>query len=220
MGVNFCSFCGIEGLFSSHTAFSKYHVPKVIASYGATAILCFNALQVPLAQPKNIFFGHFVGSLLGLGVQKFFLDQRGRDIVWALGALSFALTLVAMVVLNCVHPPAGALALLPSLDDRKRDMGWWYLTVQIVSSFLIVCVALITRNVMRRYPVYWWLPEATGSPLRSPDECPPVELKSTEKKPRFTIRVTVDNLLVPDQLQLDEVELDVLETLQAKLRQM
>lgn len=57
--------------------------------------------------------------------------------MWALGALSFALTLVAMVVLNCVHPPAGALALLPSLDDRIRDMGWWYLTVQIV--FDCVC---------------------------------------------------------------------------------
>ncbi|CAN3367947.1 hypothetical protein DICA1_F38864 [Diutina catenulata] len=219
----FCGMALLEGLFSSHTAFTQYHVPMVIASYGATAILCFNASQVPLAQPRNIFMGHFVGSLLGLCVQKlFFLGSGARANMWASGALSVAVASVAMSVLNCVHPPAGASALLPSIDDRIREMGWWYLPVQIVSSLLIICVAMITGNVVRRYPVFWWSPEATGSAARSPVEFTPAKSASTKSSKNVvedTITVTGNTLLVPEQLQLDEVEIEFLETLQAKLRE-
>lgn len=157
------SFCGIallEGLFKSHNVFTDHHnAPMIIASYGATAILCFNAVGVPLAQPRNIIFGHFVSALIGVCISKLFgLSEAGEKSIWAGGALSVGLASVAMLILNCVHPPAGASALMPCVDEGIRSMSWWYLPAHLVSSVLITCVALITVNVVRRYPQYWWSP--------------------------------------------------------------
>ncbi|KAK6201643.1 HPP family-domain-containing protein [Scheffersomyces amazonensis] len=170
------SFCGIaliEGVFKSNTAFTAHNAPLIIASYGASAILCFNASQAPLAQPRNVLIGHFISALIGICIQKLFsLSERGRDNYWASGALSVAVASVAMSILNCVHPPAGASALLPSADESIRAMSWWYLPAHLVSSVLIISVALITGNIIRKYPVYWWTPAPVGKAKVEPEPEP------------------------------------------------
>ncbi|QRG37487.1 hypothetical protein FDK38_001862 [Candidozyma auris] len=181
------SFCGIAllaGVFQSHTAFTAHHAHNIVASYAATAILCFNASQVPLAQPRNIFTGHFLASLIGVCIEKLFsLSAGGRDNYWAAAALSVAVASVAMSICNCVHPPAGASAMLPSIDENIRKMGWWYLPVQLVSSLLIIPVACIFGNVFRRYPVYWWTPGECGlywkkEEKKEPEKAEPSEVES------------------------------------------
>lgn len=232
------SFCGmalLEGVFKSHTALTKFHPPMIIASYGASAILCFNASQVPLAQPRNVFMGHFIGSLIGLCIQKLFsLSEGARDNYWALGALSVAVASVLMLIFNCVHPPAGASALLPSIDDRIRAMLWWYLPIQIILSVLIISVALITGNIVRRYPVYWWLPEPTGTAYTSPQPPPPDAAAANEDPEKVieelivstpvgdsvSVVISPHNIDIPPDLDLDDVELQWLHTIQEKLQQL
>ncbi|CCE82686.1 Piso0_002424 [Millerozyma farinosa CBS 7064] len=244
------SFCGIallEGIFKSHTVFTKHHAPMIIASYGATAILCFNSSQVPLAQPRNIFLGHFTSSLIGVCITKLFsLSHQGRANYWAAGALSVGVSSVLMSILNCVHPPAGASALLPATDVEIREMSWWYLPVQIISSLLIICVALITGNLLRKYPIYWWSPETHETPAAvkptktvhsdnisvspnfsttsSPDHEEENKLaieeeKGIERASEYDkILVEVGRMWIPDSLDLDPVEMEWLESLQVKLK--
>lgn len=228
------SFCGIallEGVFISNTVFSLHHAPMIVASYGATAILCFNAALAPLAQPRNILVGHFVSSLIGVCIQKLFnLSVRGQDHYWASGALSVALLSVAMSVLNCVHPPAGASALLPSADEQIRLMGWWYLPVQLVSSVLIICVACITGNVVRSYPVYWWTAGKVGKPEQKPmeEKIEPVivsESLDIEHGVEYIagaqdITISQTKITVPGDLQLDDIQLEWLDTIQKRLAQL
>lgn len=224
--ASFCGIAVIEGVFKSHTAFSEHHAPLIVASYGASAILCFNASQAPLAQPRNALVGHIVSSTLGVCIQKLFLlSQAGRDHYWAGGALSVAVSSVVMSILNCVHPPGGASALLPCLDDRVRAMGWWYLPVQLVSSVLMIAVACISGNVVRKYPVFWWSPATLGrkrSPGTdtSPVEKQPLAASTLEQgvvqfvKGRTTMEIGPDAILVPEGAALDELELEWLMTLQ------
>lgn len=168
------SFCGISllaGVFQNHTVFTSHNANNIIALYAATAILCFNASQVPLAQPRNILMGHFLSSLIGICIQKlFFLSEGGRSHTWASAGLSVAVSSVAMSICNCVHPPAGALAMLPLIDQHVRNMSWWYLPVQLVLLVLIIPVACIFGNVFRRYPVYWWTPADCGSFWKKPEK--------------------------------------------------
>ncbi|EGW30207.1 uncharacterized protein SPAPADRAFT_144437 [Spathaspora passalidarum NRRL Y-27907] len=222
------SFCGIaliEGIFKSQTVFTAHNAPLIIASYGATAILCFNASQAPLSQPRNILVGHFLSALIGLCIEKLFsLSQAGRDNYWASGALSVAVASVAMSIFNCVHPPAGASALLPSVDESIRSMSWWYLPVQLVSSVLIICVALIFGNILRKYPVYWWTPAPVGKPkpkedLESLSEGEPHSEGGITVVPGIhTITITVDSVMVPEEIDLDEIDNNWLEGLQSRLR--
>lgn len=198
------SFCGIlliEGVFRNHTAFTSHNTPIIIASYGASAILCFNANGVPLAQPRNVLLGQFVASLLGVCIEKLFLlSENGRNHYYIGGALSVGVSSVVMLILNCVHPPAGASALLPFVDDSIRSMSWWYLPVQLVSSVLMIVVALITGNVMRKYPIYWWYPT------------PPLA-------PKPALVVTKDEVKFPKEVDLDENEIQLLYQIQYKFQE-
>lgn len=220
------SFCGIallEGLFKSQTVFTSHHVPIILASYGATAILCFNASSAPLSQPRNVLVGHFLSSVVGVCIQKLFgLSETGRNHYWASGALSVAVSSVVMTIFNCVHPPAGASALLPSIDEQTRQMSWWFLPVQLISSVLIICVALIFGNIIRRYPLYWWTP----APLRSHDTAETPSSSSTNDEiegityipdiNRFEI--SEDGILAPTNVELNELEVEWLAILKNKLK--
>ena len=56
--------------------------PLLMAPFGASCVLLFAASGSPLAQPRNVIFGHFLSSLIGL----IFLQFIGDGIV----SISFA----------------------------------------------------------------------------------------------------------------------------------
>lgn len=216
------SFCGIallEGVFKSHTVFSAHHTPMIVASFGATAILCFNAHHAPLSQPRNIIMGHFVSTLIGICIQKLFLlSAAGRNNYWASGALSVAAASTAMSILNCVHPPGGASAIIPSIDAQVQEMSWWFLPVVLIMSILITCVALITGNVIRKYPSFWWTPVSLSPDLEDDLEKIPPE----PKRPRFVsdvhyvdkidyVKITANGIVLPTRLDIEEIDMEWLE---------
>lgn len=231
----FCGIAIIEAVFKLHTAFTEHHPPLIIASYGASAILCFNATASPLAQPRNVIMGQFVSSLIGICIEKLFsLSEAGRENYWAGGALSVAISSVAMTVLNCVHPPGGASALLPCADAKVRAMGWWYLPAQLVSSVLMLAVACLVNNIIRSYPVFWWtvgtidkhpvvvepenIEESSVTLSRYPlvkaaSELPNIQFVAD----RTTIDISDGHVLVPEGLELEGLEMEWLASLQKLL---
>lgn len=245
--ASFGAIAMLEGMFLEHTVFSKHHVNHVIASYGATAILCFNASQVPLAQPRNILFGHFLSALIGVCIQKLFSLSHGAALnYWASAGLSVGVASVLMSVCNCVHPPAGASAMLPSIDPNVREMSWWYLAAHVVMSVLIIAVACITGNITRRYPTFWWTAGECGMAYKTPVKpqpqepqelqpsqpqqqpsqplSPPVSTKVSSDiqfVPALrSVEITAYGIRVPAELELDDVSLQWLQSLSADLHNM
>lgn len=229
---SFCAIIVIESVFVNDNSpiFAKHHAPIIIASYGASAILVFNATPAPLSQPRNVFVGHFLSSLIGICIQKLFsLSQGGVKHYWVGGALSVGISSVLMSIFNCVHPPAGASALLPLIDEQIREMSWWYLPVQIISSALIITVGLITNNVLRRYPMHWWVPnKPVARPVAKPEPKPSqIEEKLIEPETTVTnsdsnnnnlrIEITTNSLSVPDFIDLTEDQHNALQQLQKQL---
>lgn len=216
------TFCGIallEGVFKSNTVFRHHHLPMIIASYGAAAILCFNANHVPLAQPRNILVGNVISSIIGVGIEKLFgLTSAGRSHYWASGALSVAVSSVVMTVLNCIHPPAGAAALLPSVDVTIRSMGWWYVPAHVVSSVLMIAVSCITGNIIRTYPQFWWTPKKPQpEPPKSKDPTPQL-LSDIVYADTDSVTIGLDHIIVPKGLDLDMVDIETLEEIRSRLK--
>lgn len=56
---------------------------------------------------------------------------------------------------------AGATAILPALSADVRDIGWYFLPVVILTSTLVMVVALVNNNIQRRYPAFWLYPHTT-----------------------------------------------------------
>lgn len=89
-------------------AFLSYgdYAPLLITSFGATAVLLYAAPESPLAQPKNVFFGHLFSACVGCAFCMLF------GVTWLTVTLAVTLAIVLMVVTNTTHPPGGATALV------------------------------------------------------------------------------------------------------------
>ncbi|EJD04511.1 uncharacterized protein FOMMEDRAFT_155653 [Fomitiporia mediterranea MF3/22] len=164
----------LQAVFGHTHYFIERNVPSIIASYGASAVLCYGAIEAPLAQPRALLGGHFISALIGVCITKLFhLNSHFESLRWLSGSLSASLAIVVMQMTATTHPPAGATALLASVNDDVLAIGWYYLPVILLSSTLVLVSALMVNNIQRRYPVYWFepaLPPVAPSPSQFPPE--------------------------------------------------
>ncbi|WP_186297167.1 HPP family protein [Shewanella algae] len=100
----------------------------LMAPFGATMVLLYALPQSPLAQPKNIFFGHLLTCALGL----LLLHTLGVSPL-TLG-LGTGLGVGLMMLTNTTHPPAGANPLLVMLAGAE----WQFLLTPVVSGLLLI----------------------------------------------------------------------------------
>jgi len=136
-------------------------------------VLCYGAIDSPVAQPRALVFGHFFSALIGICIAKLFHllpDERYNQLEWLAASLSTSVAIVIMQMTKTVHPPAGATALLPATDSLIFAMSWYLLPVVLLSSALVLVTALLINNIQRRYPVFWIAPDAPPAPAAKPAE--------------------------------------------------
>jgi CBS domain-containing membrane protein len=126
------------------------HLPMLVASMGASAVLVFGVSHSPLAQPWPLIGGHIVSALIGVACAKFIPD------VLLAAALAVALSVFAMHLLHCLHPPGGAVALIPVLMQSSGtgvDFGFVLAPVGLNALAMLV-LALAINNLLpgRQYP--------------------------------------------------------------------
>ena len=122
--------------------------PLLLGSFGASCVLIFGFPDVPFSQPRNIFFGHGLSSLIGLATLAL-CGPHG----WAV-ALAVGLSMAAMMLTRTVHPPAGSNPVIVFL----LQPGWGFLAFPtLAGALLLVIVALLYNNLRssRGYPGYW-----------------------------------------------------------------
>ncbi|MCR1816719.1 HPP family protein [Aliarcobacter butzleri] len=126
----------------------NYNNLLVMGSFGASCVLLFGFPKSPFSQPKNVIFGHFLSSLIGL----IFLHFVGNDYISM--ALALATAIALMMATKTVHPPAGSNPLIIFL----LGANWDYLVFPtLVGSIILVIVSLFYNNLHknRAYPQYW-----------------------------------------------------------------
>lgn len=126
----------------------------LIGSFGASAVLVFGATNSPLAQPRNLIFGHLISALIGVSVHKIAPGQ-----LWLASALAVSLSIVAMQMTKTMHPPGGATALIANIGTEKvKALGYCYVLSPVMSGVLILfIVAIFVNNIPRdrNYPYKW-----------------------------------------------------------------
>ncbi|RBQ30971.1 HPP family protein [Arcobacter sp. FW59] len=121
----------------------------VMGSFGASCVLLFGFPKSPFSQPRNVIFGHFISSLIGL----FFLHFIGNDYISM--ALALATAIALMMATKTVHPPAGSNPLIIFL----LGANWDYLVFPtLVGAIILVIVSLFYNNLHKNrvYPQYWF----------------------------------------------------------------
>jgi len=165
-------FCGalvsifITGLLTKIAAGATTASPLLIAPMGASAVLLFAVPSSPLAQPWSIIGGNTVAAFIGITCALWIDD------VLIAAALAVALSIGAMLLLRCLHPPSGAVALTavlggPAVHAAGYGFALWPVGI---NSLLMLTAALAFNNLTgRRYPHLAPLPVAnphgTADPL-------------------------------------------------------
>jgi len=125
------------------------HYPLVVAPFGASTVLLFGAPSSPLAQPRNIVAGNTLGAIVSAACVAWLGSAP-----WVMG-LAVGLTIGLSQRLRCLHPPAGAVALLGVLLKAKPI---FVLSPILSGSLLLVGIAVLfhrLRPASAPYPHHW-----------------------------------------------------------------
>ena len=118
----------------------------LLASFGSSMVLLYGYPESPFAQPKNVFFGHLITSLVGLSFLNFVPFPIYITIPLAVG---FGVGL--MIFLNVTHPPAGGNPIIVIIGSVSFD---YLLSPVITGSIIIIVFAIIiNRFILKKsYP--------------------------------------------------------------------
>ena len=118
----------------------------LIASFGSTMVLLFGYPESPFAQPKNIFFGHLLTSLVGILVLYFIPFP-----LYIIIPLAVGIGVSLMIILNVTHPPAGGNPIIVIIGSVSFE----YLISPIILGSIIVLVFGVVLNrfvLKKKYP--------------------------------------------------------------------
>ena len=144
----------IAGIFSAFTigvltvltyksAFGLF----LTGSFGSSMVLLFGFPESPFAQPRNVFFGHLVTTLVGV----IFVNLIPLPIYISI-ALAVGFGIFFMILLNVVHPPAGGNPIMVIIGSVSYD----YLVFPIIlGCFIIILLAIIINKLIlkKNYPL-------------------------------------------------------------------
>lgn len=131
-------------LLSTRTAYPLFAVP-----FATSIVLVMGSPDMDAAQPRSLFGGHIVASVIGFAIAQF----AGPSPLAA--AVAVGASMIAMYLTRSFHPPAGIDPLLIVVND----MTWNYLLVPIAAGAAILTIfAYAWHNFMRpgSWPQRWW----------------------------------------------------------------
>ena len=118
----------------------------LLASFGSSMVLLYGYPESPFAKPKNIFFGHFLTSLVGVIFVNFVPLP-----IYIIIPVAVGIGVGLMIILNVTHPPAGGNPIIVIMGSVSFE----YLISPVISGSIIVIVFGIILNkfiAKRNYP--------------------------------------------------------------------
>ena len=119
----------------------------LIASFGSSMVLLYGYPESPFAQPKNIFFGHLLTSIVGI-IFLYFLPSP----IFITIPLAVGFGVALMIALGVTHPPAGGNPIIVIIGSVSPD---YLINPIITGSIIILAFGIILNRLIlkKKYPV-------------------------------------------------------------------
>lgn len=122
----------------------------MVGSMGASAVLLFAVPHGQLSQPWAAIIGQLISAFIGVTCAKYI------SVPVLAAASSVSLAVLTMHYLRCIHPPAGATALIAVIGGPSiHALGYRYIVEPVmINALTIILMALVFNNLFswRRYP--------------------------------------------------------------------
>ena len=144
-GISASIIIGVLAFLSFETSTGFW----LIFSFGSTTLIVLVFYESEFAQPPNIFFGHLLGIIVGIIFNKFF------GISFITLGLSVGTTVMLMMYLKIIHPPAAANPLIALFADVS--LNYIIFPVLTGSALIIFLTVSINKFILKRsYPKRWF----------------------------------------------------------------
>ena len=128
--------------------------PILVASMGASAVLLFSLPHSPLAQLWPFAGGHLLSASIGVACVSLIPEPA------VAAAAAVALAVAAMYLTHSLHPPGGAVALVPVLGDAStHQLHYQFLLTPVMINVTVMLFAALTIHNLpggQRYPAPRW----------------------------------------------------------------
>ena len=121
----------------------------LITSFGSSMVLIYGYPESPFSQPKNVFFGHLLTSVVGI-LFLYLLPLPNFILI----PIAVGIGVGLMILLKIPHPPAGANPIIIIMGSVSLD---YIISPIILGSIIILIFAIIlNRFILRKnYPSKW-----------------------------------------------------------------
>ena len=147
----------VAGVVTLASGLSGTAALVLVPPLGATALLLIAVPNSPLAQPRPVLLGNGSAALVGLAAAQLV------PVPVLAAALALGVAVLLMLVLRALHPPAGAVALVPVLSPDLVDA---------VGLRFVLAPVLLDSLVLLAFAVVWHRITGRVYPFRQPDEAP------------------------------------------------
>ena len=120
----------------------------LLASFGATTVIVFGYHDNPFAQPKNVFFGHSLTTLVGI----LFITFFGVSFITI--GLAVGIGVMLMIAFKVAHPPAGANPIIVMIEGVSFE----FLLFPVIAGAITIIIGGIIYNrliLKKKYPQTW-----------------------------------------------------------------
>ena len=119
----------------------------LIASFGSSMVVLYGYPESPFAQPKNIFFGHLLTSVVGI-IFLFFTALPTFIVI----PLAVGLGVSLMILFKVPHPPAGGNPIIIIIGSVSID---YLISPIIIGSIIIIVFGIVLNRLIlkKKYPI-------------------------------------------------------------------
>jgi len=123
-------------------------------SFGSTVAVVFGYPDNEFAQPKNVLLGHLLCALIGILFVILFKISQDRTIFFLAIGLAVGISVMLMMALKIMHPPAGGNTIVVMLAQDS----FHYLIFPIMIGAITIIIGGIIYNrliLKKKYPARW-----------------------------------------------------------------
>lgn len=169
----------------------------LLGSMGASSVILFALPSSPLAKPWPFLVGHSISAVIGFALTFFISDLA------LLAATTTACVLMVMYILECMHPPAAATALVPVLAVQHSDLHLQFLyPIMINIVVFFIASQVLNRLIMKRR---WLLPQPNYDPVHLHQNQTPLKRLGLQSEDLMQAINSFDSVLAVSQEELESI---------------